>query len=69
MSSITVNRLALLYCHHIPDRRPVYPYIDLFTGSCRESQDFNTGSMTNQAFCKKRLRNPSVVYCTQTHTS
>ena len=51
-SLIRSNRLALLHCHHIPDRRPVYPCLDFVTGLCGNSQNRCSRNMMQWAAAK-----------------
>ena len=47
------NRLALLSCHHVMDRRPVYPFLEFVTGLCGKSQNHCTGNMMRWAVAKR----------------
>jgi hypothetical protein len=52
------KRLVILYCHHFPDRRPVYPYLGIVADSCWNSQNLCAGNMMQRAAAKKLAKFP-----------
>ena len=65
-SLLQSNRLVLFHCRHIPDRRPVNPFLDFVTGFLWEFAERLPGNMMQRAVVKV-LRNILAVCLLQPH--